>query len=76
MKDYQAFLKIMQKKLSNQSLSKEAKLAFEASIEAIQKQIPMEVKDMNYCPNCNRYLGCEHFKQKHCNECGQLLDWD
>lgn len=75
MKDYKYALDIMKQELDNKYICPEVKYAFEASIEALGKEIRMKVVDREHCPNCDKYLGCEGFEQVCCNECGQKLDW-
>lgn len=80
-KDYNYALEIMAQELNNKYISPEIKYAFEASIKALEKQIPKKpLKSQKYkgtwyiCPNCNHEWGGSHFNC--CTTCGQKLDWD
>ena len=50
-------------------------IAFEAAIEALEKQIPKKLKDDGwlYCPICGRDVLMDRFD--YCPDCGQALDW-
>lgn len=50
-------------------------IAFETAIEALEKQIPKELKDDGwlYCPICGRDVLMDRFD--YCPDCGQALDW-
>lgn len=62
--------------------------AFEAAISALEKQTPKTVVEFEKyefkCPCCNKILGIEKedifiydmTPPKHCDNCGQMLDWD
>lgn len=61
---------------------------FEVAIVALEKQIPKTVVEFEKyefkCPCCNVILGIEKediiiydtIPPKHCENCGQMLDWD
>lgn len=80
MKDYKYALEIMQQELKNQFICPEVKYAFEASIEALEKQIPQRTDDITAvnkfgrCPICMNIVS--PFRIKFCSECGQKLQWD
>ena len=86
MKDAKYALEIMQEEIKNQYISPEIKYAFEASIDALKKQILTKPIIKNWspakCPSCgaelSESLGDGYYKHwesmKVCN-CGQLLDW-
>jgi len=49
---------------------------FDLAIQALEKQVPKEAKRWRIliCPCCNNaYID---YLQKHCQDCGQLLDWE
>ena len=50
-------------------------VAFETAIEALEKQIPKELKEDGwlYCPICGRDVLLDRFN--YCPDCGQALDW-
>lgn len=62
--------------------------AFEAAIKALEKQIPkgaISIYKGDYkCPTCENYIDITNDDlyvfgvepPKHCNECGQALDWE
>lgn len=53
----------------------------EAIKKALEKQIPMRIKEIHvdeyYCPACGAELNCSdgQVEDKYCSECGQALDW-
>ena len=58
--------------------------AFDAAIEAMEKQIPMKAVGEHYahmrCPSCNHRIpsGCGSSSRRRdnwCNYCGQAIDW-
>ena len=52
-------------------------VAFEAAIEALEKQIPKKVIKLA-CPSCNRFFLFRHGEKRkgdYCDNCGQALDW-
>ena len=67
---------------------KAAKRVVEArnmAIKALEKQVPMKVKNSGeripfewYCPSCGELLCDDGYKDtyiKYCEHCGQKLDW-
>lgn len=64
------------------------KIAIDKALEALQKQIPKKVVEYGKygfkCPCCNEDLGLEKeeiliydmIPPKHCDNCGQMLDWE
>lgn len=60
---------------------KDYEKALEIGIQALEKQIPKKpiIETYRYttlfiCPYCERKQGIK-YKQYHCIECGQKLDW-
>ena len=59
--------------------------SIEIAIQALEKQIPMKVKNSGdripfewYCPSCGELLCDDGYKDtyiKYCEHCGQKLDW-
>lgn len=64
------------------------KIAIDKALEALEKQKPKTVIEFGKyefkCPCCNAILGLEKediliydmTPTKHCDNCGQMLDWD
>ncbi len=53
------------------------KTAYKMAKEALGKQIPKKVDDMNCCPICNTYGKDDNeVEGNYCPNCGQRLDWD
>lgn len=80
MKDAKYSLEIMIEEVKNKYISPEIKYAFNASIEALEKQIPMmayfEYDDEFVCPACDfKDDGYDVKTLKVCPECGQALKW-
>lgn len=80
MKDYKYSLEIIEQEVNNKFICSEIKYAFEASIEALEKQIPMqafyEYDNEFICPACGHEDdGYEVTTIKVCPECGQKLKW-
>ena len=47
-------------------------IALDMAIEALEKQLPKKPIDKYNCPRCRgQLLG----KVKHCEDCGQAIDW-
>lgn len=52
--------------------------------EVAETQIPKKIKISEYepfgflyfCPNCGVNIENRLYKQKHCHNCGQALDWE
>ena len=77
---------LLKKTLENvkrSNLSQADKDCIQAVFERFIPKKPIPLKD-NYtgkivsygCPNCNNTdLGNNEFKNKHCENCGQALDW-
>ena len=75
--DFKYTLEIMREELNNNYICPEVKYAFNASIEALEKQIPKKVTYEGFCPNCRtQYPMYPPFSNKYCSNCGQKLDWD
>ena len=63
----------------------EQKEAFQIAIQALEKQVPMKVKNSGegipfewYCPACGELLCDDGYKDtyiKYCEHCGQKIDW-
>lgn len=54
--------------------------AVEVAIEALEKQIPKKPVATEHffrgcCPCCEEYIVTEYSFPKHCENCGQALDW-
>lgn len=57
------------------------------AIESLEKQVPMrpvlklhtnrvpEEQKEYYCPTCDEWLTWNGTEPKHCEECGQAIDW-
>lgn len=69
-------LEILSDMLVLHGLSDRRMIALHSGIDALKKQIPIEVKNKvkgdAECPNCNHHV---YYFQKHCVECGQALKW-
>lgn len=64
------------------------KIAIDKALEALRKQIPQTIVESGKygfkCPCCNVIFGIEKEDilvfdmdpPKHCENCGQMLDWD
>lgn len=53
---------------------------YQAAIKALEKQIPKKLIGQNtmwgICPNCEKVAEIHAFREpKHCEHCGQALDW-
>ncbi len=78
MKDYKYSLDIMRQELNNKYISPEIKNAFEASIEALEKQMPKTVvrtvvrteTSSQACPICKCSVNW-----KYCPNCGQRIKY-
>ena len=56
------------------------KEALEFAVKAVEKQIPKKLIGQNtmwgICPNCEKAAEIHAFREpKHCEHCGQALDW-
>ena len=49
---------------------------YEEFLRLVSKDIPMQVKNINYCPSCEQFLGVETTRQEYCDNCGQALLWE
>lgn len=60
-------------------VDRDTRAAIEKAIEALQKQIPVEVKEVHvdeyYCPVCYSENNCNDkiVEDKYCPECGQRI---
>ena len=81
-------IKILQRDLQIQLENKSLPDGIEAikiAIQALEKQVPMKVKNSGeripferYCPACVELLCDDGYKDtyiKYCEHCGQKLDW-
>lgn len=78
-KDYRYSLRIMKQELENKYICPEIRYAFKASIEAIERNIPIKIKQNKYnvyfCPVCKNSAWQIRDQSKFCFRCGQKLDW-
>ena len=87
MKDYKYALEIIRQEIKSSYICPEVKYAFEANIEALEKQIPkkpiIERWSPSLCPSCKEELSesmgdgyYKHWTSKNICDCGQKLKWD
>lgn len=79
MKDYKYSLEIMKQELNNKYINSAIKYAFEASIEALEKQIekdaiPFDGNVYYRCPVCGE-VELEPNCEDYCPRCGQKLKY-
>ena len=80
MKDYKYSLEIMKQELESKYICLEIKYAFNASIEALEKQLPevpiLQNDKINHWYECRK---CNHIISKimdiYCPHCGQKIKW-
>lgn len=44
------------------------------TIKIHDNRVPHE-QEQPYCPNCDEWIGWQGCDMKHCDNCGQALDW-
>lgn len=60
-------------------IDKDTKIALSMAMNALAKQIPMEIKDIHvdeyYCPACGSENNCNQksVTDKYCSQCGQKI---
>lgn len=77
-------LQQLSKTIHSVRCGKELQLAIQMAIKSLEKEIPIEPKEIDdnfgyfECANCSRLIYYSDLKESHeyCLNCGQKIDWD